>query len=246
MTGSRPSTRVGVRGGAGGIEARYDDMVSAARLFGGAAIDVGGAAFALHGYLLDPGLVSGGLLDPVGGFHFEEHLAEALDGRGGLTWIAARCAAVDAGLRAAAAAYETGDRLMTRVHSLNDGLAGVPDAALRGAATAIATGSVRAGVERFAASDPELVDDLVIAAGGVHGRVLLTATALLQDGRPVVDALGRDPAPTARVPPRDVRDLIGALALRNQASHGEIDVRILARLDGTRAAIVDIPGTKSW
>lgn len=51
---------VGVRGGTNGVEAHYDEIVAMARLFGKVATDTGGAALALHGYLVDPVTVTSG------------------------------------------------------------------------------------------------------------------------------------------------------------------------------------------
>lgn len=241
--GPRP---VSVRGGAGGIEAHCDDMVALARVFGAAATDLGETSFRLHGYLVDPGLVSGGVLDPMGGFDFEAHLGLALDGPGGLTWLATRCAAYDLSLRAAAMAYQLEDEVLARVEPLAAGVMGLPGAAVAGAGTFVTTGSPSAALQRFATADPELADGIVAGFGGTSGRPARVASALVVDGPPVVRALGADPAAVAQAPPRSVRDLMSALALRDEARHGAVDVRILTRPDGSRAAIVDIPGTKSW
>ena len=135
---------VSVRGGAGGIEAHYDDMLALARVFGRAALDVADEAWRLHRHLLDPGLVSGGALDPVGALDFETELGVALDGPGGLTWLAARCTADDVKLRAAAAAYRLEDELLARVEPLALGVVKLPGAAVSGTREIIATGDVRA------------------------------------------------------------------------------------------------------
>src|SRR5882757_7070037 len=106
---------VSVRGGAGGVEAHYDDLAAAARLFGRAAGDTGEVALALHGYLVHPAVLGSAVLDPGGVAEFERRLLVALDGPAGVTWLSARCAGVDVGLRATAAAYLGADRLDARL-----------------------------------------------------------------------------------------------------------------------------------
>jgi pimeloyl-ACP methyl ester carboxylesterase len=67
------------------------------------------------------------------------------------------------------------------------------------------------------------------------------------DGHGVAEPLGRDTGGVAGRPPRGLTDVIGDLARRNDdRRHGVVDVRLLTLPDGTRRAIVDITGTKSW
>lgn len=237
---------VSVRGGADGIEAHYDDMVEAARLFGRAATDTGGAALALHGYLLDPGIYSSGLFDPAGAAEFEAELAAALDGPGGLSWVAAEWGLLDGQLRSAAAAYLAADRLDTAAHDMLDGFVRLPGAAVQSGETLARTGCVAGALNRFLTADPELLDEAIGALGGVRGTVAGGVSGLLWDGHAVVRDGGADPDAEAAAPPRCLADVMAGLALRNYARHGEIDVRVLTRADGSRAVIVDIPGTKSW
>jgi hypothetical protein len=237
---------ISVRGGTGGIEAHYDDMVDAAHLLGAAATELAETSAVLHRYLLDPGLGTGGLLDPAGAAAVEMSLADALDGPSGITFLAARCAALDVALRAAAAAYEASDRIRTDAHDVADGFIGLPGALVAGTRVGVRTGSPRLAAQRLITADPALADDVVTALGGVRGAGFAVATDLARDGTPVVRDLGTDPAADAAAPPRNIRDLIAALARRNEGRHGEIDVRIIRTTGGARAAIVDIPGTKSW
>ena len=237
---------VSVRGGADGIEAHYDDMVEAARLFGRAATDTGGASLALHGYLLDPGIYSSGLFDPVGAADFEAELAAALDGPGGLSWVAAEWGLLDVQLRSAAAAYLAADRLDAAAHDMLDGFVRLPAAAVQSGETLARTGSVAGALNRLLTADPELLDQAIGAFGGVRGTFAGGVSALLWDGHAVVRDGGVDQDPEAAAPPRCLADVMAGLALRNYARHGEIDVRLLTRADGSRAVIVDIPGTKSW
>lgn len=244
--GGRHPQPISVRGGVAGVEAHYDDMVDAARLFGHAAADTGGAAIALHGYLVDPRTTATSALDPFGAGEFEADLAAALDGPGGLSWLAAECALLDAGLRGAAAAYLAADRLDSATHDTLDGVLALPAAALDGAGRLVTTRSPGGAVDGVLTADPGLLDEAVAALGGVTGTAGGVLRGLLGDGRAAVRDAGVDPDPQTTVPPRCLADVLAGLALRNQARHGEIDVRILTRADGSRAVVVDIPGTKSW
>ena len=239
----RPVT---VRGGVGGIEAHYDDMLMLARLFGQAGLELAETSLRMQRYLFDPGLVSGGVLDPVGSAAFAAEFSMAIDGPGGLIWVAARCGVHELKLRAAATAYRVEDELLARVEPAALGILKFPEATLAAVDTLATTGDITATAGRFVTADPELADDLVAAVGGSDGPALRSTAALAWDGPPIVRRLGSDPLPEARTPPRSVCDLMSALALRNSARHGAIDVRILTRPNGTRSAIVDIPGTKSW
>jgi pimeloyl-ACP methyl ester carboxylesterase len=242
--GGRKPEPVSVRGGVDGIEAHYDDMVDAARLFGAAGTDIAGASFALHGYLFDPGIYSSGLFDPVGAGEFEADLAATLDGPGGLTWLAMECGLIDGEIRAAAAAYLAVDRLDTTRHDLLDGVVDLPGALARGAGELVTTGSIGGAVNRVLTSDPALLDEAVTGIRALGGQVALDI--LLLDGRAVVRPRGADPDPRSAVPPRNLVDLLNGLARRSRGRHGEIDLRILGHADGRRTVIVDIPGTKSW
>ena len=102
----------------------------------------------------------------------------------------------------------------------------------------------RAG--RRSTHDPEL-DGLARRVSAIPGR----CRTALADRCPTGTASPAPPAPTpaaaAGTPPRRLADLVADLARRNDdPHHGAIDVRILTLPDGTRRAIVDITGTKSW
>jgi hypothetical protein len=241
---------VSVRGGANGIEAHYDDMAGAARLFGAAAGDTAQAALALHGYLVHPAILAAAVLDPGGAADFEVRLLAALEGPSGVTWLAARCAGVDVGLRAAAAAYLGADRLEKRVAPVFGALEHAPQAV--GEATqALALGRPNAAWQELLTDDPELADLAVRAAGALLGVGSVTASfrllgGLLGDGSARVTDLGDDPTVDATGPPRGVRDVMAGLAGRNRGRPGEIGVRLLDGADGRRRVIVDVPGTKDW
>jgi hypothetical protein len=243
--GGDPAQPVTVHGGSAGITAQCEDIVAMARRFGGAAQACLASAFALHQYLVDPTVLSLALLDGVGFATFEADLLDALDGPQGLTWSAAECGAIDAELRVAAAAYETADRLYYGAHDVATGAVRLPAAVAAAAAVLVRTGDPIAAAEVAVARDPE-VADVVIAALQVPALLNLLARTI-PDGHGVADPLGIDASGTAARPPRRLTDLIAGLARRNDdPHHGTVDVRLLTLPDGTRRAIVDITGTKSW
>lgn len=241
---------VSVRGGAKGVEAHYDDMVVAARLFGHAACDTAGLALALHGYLARPDLLASATLDPVGSALFEARLLAALDGPAGVTWLTARCAALDASLRLAASAYLAADRLDTGVAPALDAVAGGPRALCDGAAR-LAGGDAAGALRKVLADDPQLADlgvDMVagLLGGSVPSGARLLAVAF-DDGTPHVTRLGGDAGADRGGPPHDVFGVLAGLARRNAGRAGEVDVRFLdGCADGRRRVIVGIPGTKDW
>jgi hypothetical protein len=240
------SDGVTVRGGSHGIDARCEDMEGVAHLFGRAARDTAGVSWSMQRYLIDPGTVGSALLDPAGAAEYEFGLARALDGPHGVSRLALECAAVATRLRAAATAYRLADRLDSTAHTLLDGILDLPQAAVDAEAMYLATGSPSRAVQRLLTADPGLADEgaaLGIAVAGlVPSSVRRAATA---DGHPVVRATVDDDA-AGGPPPRDLADVMTALAARNRGEPGEIDIRILSRPNGARAVIVDIPGTKSW
>ena len=248
------TTPLTVQGGRDGVEAHYDDMVAAARLFGQAAGDTTGTALRLHRYLLDPDVVASAVFDPAGAALFEARLITALDGPAGVSWIAARCATLDLGLRAAAAAYLGADRLDERFAPEVGALTHGPRALIRGVST-LAPGDVSGALEEIISADPELADlgigfgaDLLGAGSVTAGTRLLGG--LFDDGAPRVAALGTDHVADRAGPPRCLTDLLAGLCWRASGRSGEIDVRLLTGVDASglpiRKVIVDIPGTRTW
>jgi hypothetical protein len=236
---------VSVRGGAGGVEAYYDDLATAARLFGRAAGDTSEAVLVLHGYLAHPAVVASAALDPAGAGEFASRLLAALDGPSGVTWLAARCTGVDVGLRAAAAAYLGVDRLDERLRPVLGAVAHAPPAFVDGGA-ALARGDPGGALQRLLTDDPELADlGVELFSGSVGGGMRLLEKAFA-DGSPRIADLGSDSITDAAGPPRTLRDLMAGLAHRDQGRPGEIDVRLLDCPDGRRRVIVDVPGTKDW
>jgi hypothetical protein len=244
MAGNAPDP-VSVAGGSDGVTANCAEIVHMAGRFGDVATETLAATLSLHGYLLSPGVVTSALFDPIGFAEFEAQLLAALDGWQGLSWAAAECGGIDGELRLAAAAYLGVDRIDTSLHDVVTGSIDAGPALVRATAVLARTGDPLRAAETLLADDPELADLLVTLLG--VPALLRTAAGSLPDGSGVVCAPGVDRTGVAARPPRNLVDVLEDLDQRNGDSrHGEIDVRILTLPDGSRRAIVDITGTKSW
>jgi pimeloyl-ACP methyl ester carboxylesterase len=119
---------------------------------------------------------------------------------------------------------------------------------------------------RWLTEHPGVVDDVLGAVPGagtmfgalapVAGRWLgggdVASAArrlgrLWPDGTPVVEKEDLDRSDPAAIPPRGVDDLLSAVDARNRQAgehHDQISVRVITHADGTRAYVVDIPGTR--
>ena len=267
------SPEISVSGGAGGIEAELADLATLGRSSTGLAETLAVTSAACHGMLADPDLLASALLDPAGVARFDAALLEALDGPRGLTALAVRFTERAVFLQAAAAAYQAADAALA---SLADDLHAAAGLLLIGGAlanpliTLVAGASIARDPQQWLTDHPGLVDDVVDALP-VIGNVLDTLTdgatspwlggtdvrsaarrlgRLWPDGTPVVEDRGEDISAGAVTAPTGIADLLTALNLRNTASAGnrddEIDVRVLTHADGTKAYIVDIPGTRVW
>jgi len=234
-----------VRGGSGGIAADCAEMVALAGRFGDAAAETFWSAAKVGAYQFDPCLGPSALLDPVGYAEFEADLLLALGVWGGLGGAAAICGQLDGELHAAAALYEGADRLETAVRDVVlGGLLAAPALAHAVAVLASTHDAVKAA-ETIVAEDPQLADDLITVIG------LPTQLAVwaheIEDGSGVALSTGVNTCGASGLAPRHLTDVIADLGQRSDDDrHGMIDVRILAMPDGTRRAIVDISGTKSW
>ena len=231
-----------MRGGSGGIAADCNEIMALAGHFGEAATDTLWATSTLSCYLLDPFLAASALLDPVGYAEFEAEMVFAL---GSLSWAGTVCGTLDGELRVAAVAYEGVDRLETDAGDLVLGGLRAGPALAEGVATLARTGSPLAAAEALVAADPQLADVLITALG-VPARLQVLAHEI-PDGVGLPLPTGVDHAGPAGRPPRRLTDLVADLGQRNDDErHGMIDVRVLTMPDGSRRAIVDITGTKSW
>jgi hypothetical protein len=243
---------VTVRGGSNGIEAHSQEMMAVAHALARAARDFGVQSLHLHACLLDPPLLASAALDPGGAARFELALLAALDGRHGLTWLAADCELLDSGLRGAVAIYRCADEVDARIVPALRGVVELP-VGVRHALPALDQGHFGTAINEFLSTDPYLGDAVIdLVTDFWRNQALTNAVAVWPDGRPQVNARADDDSPTGRNPPRNLRDVMAALAVRNNAATtgGDIDVRIITTAmpsgQSVRHVIVDIPGTKNW
>ena len=213
--------------------------------FGAAATDTLASVLTLSGYLIDPGLALSAVLDPGGYAEFEADLLHALYWWRGLAWSGAACAALDVELRAAAAEYEVVDRLDTAVRDVALGGLQAGPALADGLAVLARTHDPVKAAETVIADDPQMADELITL---MHLPLVLEMMAdKVEDGTGVVLPTGVSRTGPSGRAPRRLTDVLADLGQRSDDDrHGMIDVRILTMPDGTRRAIVDITGTKSW
>jgi hypothetical protein len=262
-----------VSGGAGGTYARYEDLYTLARDSDDLAGTLALISTQCHTMLADPNVLASALLDPKGAARFEQTLLSALDGRHGLTALAARCVQRAVGLRAAAASYQAADKASAEaIDFLRWGagnLAGamVVDAPLPSLVGLAGVGLAgyllrgRIDYQRLLTDHPGLVDDVVGAGpgliSGLTGIPVLDVTGashligeFYPDGHAHVTDLGVDTSSSSmKDPPRGFGDLMAGLDYRNGIAgegNDQIDVRVVTHQDGSTAYIVDIPGTKVW
>ena len=259
-----------VTGGAGGIDANYEDLATLARDSDGVATGLAGISAECHAALADPDLLASAVLDPAGAARFEATLLGALDGRHGLTGLAAGFGERALVLRAVSAAYQAVDAAQRRTLDairwgagygfavtlpFDIGLLGVAGGAV-GLYT-LAGGKI--DWPRLLTDHPGLVDDLVGAGPGLVSALPgapmvndVTGAAHLvglfyPDGTPRVTDVGDDPAVTG--PPHGFGDLLDGVRYRDDRcppGADQIDVRVVTHADGSRAYLVDIPGTRTW
>jgi hypothetical protein len=246
----------GVSGGAGGIDARLDDMETTSALIGGVAVEMTELAVVSHGHLADGNVLSCALLDPVGAGRFEFTLLGALDGPGGLTAVAISVGVSAVKLKVAAVSYRTTDELQARfMDAAEFALAPVTFAAALAELTAATvddldeTDGLAAALQKAITDHPGIVDALVGSVPGLLAQLAAVnpiaglawnalgrpmtvpegaagLARLYPDGSPRIEALGIDDDPRSAIPPRSISDVIRGLTMRNDRN-GEIDVRIV-------------------
>lgn len=242
---------ISVRGGTDGIAAHCDDLVTTALLCDRAAGDAGATTLRLHAYLAHPDVLAAALFDPGGAAQFDYQLLSALDGAGGVARWSIRCGALGVALRGAALGYLGADRLAESAAPVANALTRLPAADVALVTTYLRTGDPGAAAQRAITTDPALADLGLDAAAALLGAGSVQEAAgllgrLYPDGRARVQNLGVDTAADAAGPPRSLADVVSGLSRRNDGRPGEVDVRILADLSGTRHILVDVPGTKDW
>jgi hypothetical protein len=274
MTNPQPAPALHVSGGVGGTEARLEDIGQLARYSEQTGTELAAIVAECHAVLVHPDVLASGVLNPAGVAAFEGKLLAALDGRGGLGTLALRIEARAAVLRTVAAAYQATDEaqaaMIDSIRWVSGAAAGV---ALANPLFTVTMATVGAGIyeagdlagvdwQRWLTDHPGVVDNAVgMGPGLIFGLTRLTAAdvpaaarllaMLYPDGTAEVKDLGIDTSdPRTRHAPGGFGDLIDELGYRNGqangANQGQIDVRIVTQPDGSRAYIVDIPGTHDW
>ena len=252
-------TNLTVGGGAGGTEAKLEDLAAMGELTDDVAGDTLGIAMSCQKFLVEPDVIASALLDPGGAARFEAAMLGALDGPTGLTATSATIGLRGVALRATSSAYQTMDQLNAQALDAVRWMEGAA-AVANPLGTAAVAGTIAADVylnydgdwQRYLVEHPGLVDQLIgMSPGAISALGLPTDLATLMDGvaavypdgEPKVTDNGVDPA--GATPPHGVGDIIDELGVRN-GTDSNIDVRRVVGADGKVAYIVDIPGTKVW
>jgi predicted esterase len=274
MTDPKPLPALHVSGGVGGTEARLEDIEQLARYSEQTGTELAGVAAECHALLVHPDVVASAMLNPGGVASFERTLLAALDGRDGLSALAVRIEGRAASLLSVAAAYRATDEAKaSMIDSIRWVCGAGAGVALANPLFDLTMAAFGAGIyeagdllgvdwQRLLTDHPGVVDNAVgMGPGLIFGLTRLTAAdvpaaarllaMLYPDGTADVKDLGIDKSdPRARHAPAGFGDLVDELSYRNGQAHGagqgQIDVRIVTQPDGSRAYIVDIPGTHDW
>jgi hypothetical protein len=257
-------TNLRVSGGAGGVEARFEDLAAMGDLTDDVAGETLGIAMGCQRYLVEPNVIASALLDPIGAARFEAAMLGALDGPTGLTATSAAIGLRGVTLQATSAAYQQVDELNAKALDAIRWLEGaaVTSSPAAAALTALGVGGpIAADVylnydgdwQRYLVEHPGMVDQLIgMSPGMLSSLGLPTDLATLMDltaaaypdGEPTLTDGGVD-ADWSRTPPHGIGDIVDGLDHRN-TTDSNIDVRKVVGPDGKVAYIVDIPGTKVW
>ncbi|MGH3808635.1 MAG: lipase family protein [Pseudonocardiaceae bacterium] len=256
-------SNISVSGGAGGIEAQYEDLAAMGRLTDDVAEDTLRIAVTSQQYLRNPDVIASAILDPAGAVRFETALLAALDGPHGLTATSAGIGLRGVAFRASAEAYQLSDKFSAKALDTIRWLEGTPIGAI--ATVGVLAGPTLAEVygadggewQKFLVDHPGTVDQVIGMSPGLlsgllgRGYTLADTTALLAglypDGAPRITDGGIDPNQTP--PPQGLGDIIGGLQHRDDPGRGDdnnIDVRKVIGAEGKVSYIVDIPGTRVW
>jgi hypothetical protein len=224
-----------VTGGVDGITARTDDLLAMASLLQAGAASIGDALDQLSAPVLRLQLTADGGHDPIGALLVQHELQVVAGPFGQLAAAAEHLETLAHRLRAAVEMYRQADD--TVLDSIVGGLGHLFAGGL------FATlGDDDKAARQFYAGLPGLTD----LSMSVFGQFETPFAAAIPDGHAVLHDLGTDERPAVTTPPPSVAGLIAELAVRNEGRHGEISVSVVVGADGSRRAIVDIPGTKSW
>src|SRR5688572_21746129 len=239
-------SNIQVEGGAGGTEAKYDDLAAMGDLTSDVAGDTLKTAAAGHKFLVEPDVLASSLLNPGGVVKFEAAMAVALDGPNGLTVTSAGIGLRGEALKATRIAYEMADELAAKGLDAGRWFAGLAVATNPLGAALVGGGAMATDVylnydgdwEKWLVDHPGMVDTLIGMSPGMLSALgipvdLATTMDLLAatypDGEAVVTNIG-DPTKDEN-PPRGLEDLLNGLNERNDPSDehdpSNIDVRII-------------------
>ncbi|MEV6240159.1 alpha/beta hydrolase [Lentzea sp. NPDC051838] len=256
-----------VDGGAGGFEAKYDDLAAMGDLTADVAGDTLKTAAVGHKFLVEPDVLASSLLNPGGVVKFEAAMAVALDGPNGLTATSAGIGLRGEALKATRIAYEMADELSAKGLDAARWFGGLAVAANPIGAAVVGGGAIAADVylnydgdwQKWLVDHPGMVDTLIGMSPGMLSALgipvdLATTLDLLAatyaDGEAVTDPVG-DPHDYGA--PDNLKDLMEGLALRDAGKDPgdpgptNIDVKIIRDADNNITGyIVDIPGTQHW
>lgn len=224
---------VHVVGGVDGLAARTSDIDALRTVVAGALDAVENVRDTLLSFDLVVSLACAASIDPVGAAEVGRQLAELRDGL--LTTTRTELDGLQVRLVFAAASYEETE---SGVFGAISGF--VEHVGL--AAWDATTSNFGGAADQLFRSAPFAVDLAMSQLRGLEP----VYSAMVPDGRPVLDDLGIDARAGLTDPPRTLDGLVSDLALRDDGAPGEISVALVTAADGHRCAIVDIPGTKSW
>ncbi|WP_088316038.1 hypothetical protein [Kineosporia sp. R_H_3] len=193
-----------VRGGAGGVAARTEDMEATARLLLACAADLAGAALTVGRVLGDAGLLVSAPWSPLTFAHAEHVLGGCVAGGAGPTAAATRVGALAAALLTTAAGYAAAEEGARRAAHAVD----------------LAAGAVagRLGVVLAAATAPQAVEAVALA-------LLLDRAGLLPDG--AADGAGVTAAGGPGLP-----DRVGGLLARGGGATEHLVAAVPGVLEG--------------
>jgi hypothetical protein len=255
-----------VEGGAGGVEAKYEDLAAMGDLTTDVAGDTLKTAVAGHKFLVEPDVLASSLLNPGGVVKFEAAMAVALDGPNGLTATSAAIGLRGEAFKASRIAYEMADELAAKGLDAARWFGGLAVATNPLGAALVGGGGIAADVylnydgdwEKWLVDHPGMVDTLIGMSPGMLSALgipvdLATTLDLLAATYPDGEAVVKEVEPRLqdKNPPRDLEDLLNGLNERNdpkvKPDPSNIDVRIIKDANGNVTGyVVDVPGTKDW
>ncbi|MDO9458477.1 hypothetical protein [Nocardioides sp.] len=168
-----------VTGGAHGIAADFDDMDATGSHIRQAGWDAGETALATHSFLVDPNLLSSGLLSPGTLATFEKNLVTTLDGGDGLSANAVRMTGTGTFMQARAKAYAATDASLEHVEDIRQYAQGV--AFLGGTVTGVTIPVTAATLyaqgffddpQKWMVEHPDLLEEIVASAPGALDMLL--------------------------------------------------------------------------